>query len=72
MPQNRNAYGEMKRRYQNEIDDVIVIFTHEWQVYSKGRLTRNRKWIEDVCKYAATEKYEFTFLMDEVETSMKG
>lgn len=72
MPQNRNAYGEMKRRYQNEIDDVIVIFTHEWQVYSKGRLTRNRKWIEDVCKYAANEKYEFTFLMDEIETSMKG
>lgn len=72
LPQNRNAYREMKRRYKNEVDSVVVVFTHEWQVYSKGRLTRNRRWIEDVCKYAVDEKYKFVFLMDEVKTSVKG
>ena len=66
-PKKRNAYKELQYRYREDNKNLIVAFTHEWQVYNyKGKLTRQKKWIEDLCKYAVDEKYNFTFPMYEM------
>lgn len=33
---------------------------------SQGKINKTKKWIEDLCKYAVDEKYNFTFPMYEV------
>lgn len=66
-PQKKDVYKELKTRYMKENDDIIVIFTHEWQVYSKRKLTRYKKWIIQICKFASAENCEFVFPMDNIK-----
>lgn len=65
-PKKRNLQKELKRRYEKQ-DGIVAIFTHEWQVYSKKKLTRYKKWIDYVCIYSLKEHCEFVFPMDKIE-----
>lgn len=53
---SRNCYKELERRYVNlsakAERKLVTLFTHEWQIYSKGKIGKRKKWMEDACKFA--------------------
>lgn len=66
-PIKRNPYQELAyRRYSSDYneDELLEVFTHEWQIYKNGHLTMRKKWIEDVCRFAKDYGYQYDFPMN--------
>lgn len=62
-PIKKTPYEELVFRYSSGLlnqKSVLVIFTHEWQIYNRHFILNNKKkWIEDVGRFALEYGYEF-------------
>jgi hypothetical protein len=70
-PIKSTPYEELKYRYgmsenANRYRD-LVIFVHEWQVYSANGINNNFSLVESACKFANDYGYAFDFPMNRTE-----
>lgn len=68
-PKKHNCYKELTERFikkEGYEKNNLIVFTHEWQIYNKGRLGRKKKWVEDVCKFADKNGLGYGYPMDTI------
>lgn len=63
-PFQSNPYKDMVYHYERgdfDTQELLTVFTHEWQIYSKGHLTMRRRWIKDVCRFSKKYNIKINF-----------
>jgi len=44
----------------------VIVFTHEWMIYTNGTINQKATCITDVCIYANQYNISFGFLQDQI------
>jgi len=69
-PSKTNMFDELVFREQsdgfNRAWKSVIVFTHEWMIYTNGTINQKATCITDVCIYANQYNISFGFLQDQI------